>query len=99
MALIDDLRAIGHEVSIETPAGVGICHEMGHFVPKILQGGETREDLRGNVVRRATIPRANAMMTTTELKPGTIADAIGEQDTPFFSAKLQANDDALQKFD
>ncbi len=36
------------------------------------------------------------MMTTGELKPGTIADAIAEQDTPFYNAKPQANDEALQ---
>ncbi len=38
-------QAMSYEVSIETPAGVGIRHEMGHFMLKILEGGETREDL------------------------------------------------------
>lgn len=66
MAFIDDLRAIGHEVSIETPVGDGIHHEIGHFVLKVLESDEIRESLRGNVVRKATIPRANAMMTTSE---------------------------------
>ena len=90
-------QAMSYEVSIETPAGDGIHHEMGHFLLKVLESGETRENLRGDVIRQATIPRANAMMTTGELKPGTIADAIAEQDTPFYDAKPQANDITLQK--
>ena len=89
-----------HEIAtffvIETPTGDSIHHEMGHFLLKVLESGETPENLRGDVIRQATIPRANVMMTTGELKPGTIANAIAEQDTPFYDSKPRANDDALQ---
>ncbi len=105
-------QAMAYEVSIKTPNGPGIHHgihhEMGHFLlnvletgeTPVLENGETDNQPRGDVIRQATIPRANAMMTTGELKPGTIAnaidDAIAKQEPPFYNAKPQANEDALQ---
>ena len=89
-------QAMAYECAIETPAGDGIHHEMGHFLLKVLESGETGEDLRSDIIRQATIPRANSMMTTGVLEPGTIADAIAVQDTPFYDAKPKANDDQLQ---
>ena len=89
-------QAMSYQVSIETPDGDGIHHEMGHFLLRVLESGDTDENLRGDVIRQASIPRANAMMTTGELKPGTISDAIAEQDSPFYDAKPQTSDSALQ---
>ena len=92
-------HAMAYEVSIETPEGRGIHHEMGHFLLSVkdAQRGQTREKLRGDVVRQATIPRANAMMTAGELKPGSIADTIATDPSPFYNAKPDANDTAHQK--
>ena len=90
-------QAMAYEVAIETPEGDGIHHEMGHFLLRVLESGETRDNLRGDIIRQATIPRANSMMTTGQLQPGTISDAIGLQATPFYDAKPQANDAPHQK--
>lgn len=90
-------QAMAYECSIETPNGDGIHHEMGHFLLKVLESGETGQNLRGDVIRQATIPRANSMMTTGVLQPGTVSDAIYEQAAPFYDAKPRANDDRHQK--
>lgn len=90
-------QAMAYECSIETPNGDGIHHEMGHFLLKVLESGETGQNLRGDVIRQGTIPRANSMMTTGVLQPGTVADAIYEQASPFYDAKPRANDDRHQK--
>lgn len=90
-------QATAYEVSIETPDGDEIHHEMGHFLLGVLESGQTRENLRGDVIRQATIPRANAMMTSGVLEPGTIGKAIAEQDTPFYDAKPKVNNVALQE--
>jgi hypothetical protein len=91
-------QAIAYEVGITTPDGQGIHHEMGHFLLKVLDDveGQTPEPLRGDIIRQATIPRANAMLTLGELRPGSIEDAIAEQETPFYNARPQTTDDALQ---
>ncbi len=88
-------QALTYEVSITTPAGTDIHHETGHFLLKVEEGGETPEENRGHIIRQATIPRANAMMTTGILEPGTIADAIAQQDT-FYSVKPQTDDPKMQ---
>ena len=64
--------AMAYEVAIETPSGDGIHHEMGHFLMNVQADGTTKEDLKAPIIRQATIPRANAMMTTGTLKPGRI---------------------------
>ena len=89
-------QAMAYECAIETPEGAGIHHEMGHFLLKVLEGGETGENLRGDIIRQATIPRANSMMTTGVLEPGTVSDAIALQDVPFYDSKPKANDAQLQ---
>ena len=92
-------HAMAYEISIETPQGQGIHHEMGHFLLNVIDdiGGETRDNLRGDVLRQATIPRANAMMTAGELKPGSISDTIDSDPTPFYGARPKANDDTHQR--
>ena len=91
-------HAMAYEISIETPEGQGIHHEMGHFLLSVVDDnqGQTRDDLRGDVIRQATIPRANAMMTAGELKPGSVSDTIASDPTPFYSARPKANDAAHQ---
>ena len=90
-------QAMKYEVAIETPAGKAIHHEMGHFLLNVLEGteenlgGDTLEDLRGDVLRQATIPRANAMMTAGTLTPGAIPDA-----DDIYDARPQANDPTQQ---
>ena len=86
-------HAMAYEVSIETPDGQDIHHEMGHFLLNVKdESGETKENLRGDVIRQATIPRANAMMTAGELRPGSIRDTITQDQNPFYDARPVAND-------
>ena len=91
-------HAMAYEISIKTPEGEGIHHEMGHFLLNVMDDdpGNTPEELRGDVIRQATIPRANAMMTAGELKPGLISDTIKRDGTPFYGARPKANDGAHQ---
>ncbi len=89
-------QAMSYEISIVTPGGDGIHQEMGHFLLRTKEDGETPENLVGDVIRQATIPRANAIMTTGILKPGTIAAAVNDQDTPFYDAKPRTSDESLQ---
>ena len=89
-------HAMSYQVSIETPDREGIHHEMGHFLLSVLKDGETQEDFRGDIVRQASIPRANSMMTTGVLEPGTVAKTIAEQNTPFYNARPQTKNQDLQ---
>jgi len=90
-------QGMSYEVSIETPEGESIHHEMGHFLLNVKdKDGETHEELRGDVIRQATIPRANAIMTAGKLKPGTIADTIDGEVTPFYNTRPQARDAEIQ---
>ena len=64
---------MAYEIEIKTPEGDGIHHEMGHFLLKAKdESGEAHEPLRSSVIRQATIPRANAMMTLGVITPGSI---------------------------
>jgi len=71
-------RSLAYEISIKNTQGDGIHHEMGHFLLKVMENGETAEQLRGDIIRQATIPRANAMMTLGELRP----ERLNDIDTP-----------------
>ena len=84
-------QAMSYEISISTPADAAIHHEMGHFLLSVLESGQTHGAVRGEVIRQATIPRANAMMTTGELTQGNIAQAV-----EIYDAKPQANGPTLQ---
>ena len=49
--------AMAYEVAIETPDGIGIHHEMGHFLMNVQANGTTQDELFAPVIRQATIPR------------------------------------------
>ena len=83
--------AMAYEVAIETPAGAGIHHEMGHFLMNVQADGTTKEELFAPVIRQATIPRANAMLTMGTLKPGPI-----DSNDDIYTAKPDTTDPALQ---
>ena len=64
---------MAYEVEISNPNGEGIHHEMGHFLMRVKdESGETHEPDRAEIIRQATIPRANAMMTLGTIQPGAI---------------------------
>lgn len=88
--------AMAYEVSIQKPGGEGIHHEMGHFLLKAKdKTGEAHEPLNSTIIRQATIPRANAMMTLGVLKPGAIdpSDDIYNALPHTVDANLQADID------
>lgn len=86
--------AMSYEVSIQNPDGEPIHHEMGHFLLKAKnESGEAHKPFKSTIIRQATIPRANAMMTLGELKPGAI-DPDPKHD--IYSALPQAVDPNLQ---
>lgn len=88
-------KPTAYRVDIETPAGEGIHQEMGHFLLKVKEDGETAEPLKGQVIRQATIPRANAMMTTGILVPGSVSDAAVAAPL-FYNGKPRSDDPLLQ---
>ena len=83
--------AMAYEVAIETPAGEGIHHEMGHFLMNVQADGTTKDKDEAPVIRQATIPRANAMLTMGTLKPGTI-----DPEDDIYTAKPDTTDPVLQ---
>ena len=84
--------AMAYEVSIQKPDGEGIHHEMGHFLLKAKDpSGEAHNPFESTIVRQATIPRANAMMTLGVLKPGAI-----DPDDDIYNALPHTNDSRLQ---
>ncbi len=77
--------------------GDGIHHEMGHFLLNVKDsGGETKNRLEAPIIRQASIPRANSMMTTGTLKIGSVQDAITQGASKIYSAKPESSDSALQ---
>jgi len=65
--------AMAYEISIQNRDEEAIHHEMGHFLLKAKDStGEAHVPLGSTIIRQATIPRANAMMTLGVLKPGEI---------------------------
>ena len=89
-------QAISYEVDVKTPKGESIHHEMGHFLLNVLKDGETEKELEGNILRQASIPHANSMLTAGILKPESITDAIDAQVTVFYNAKPSVDDEELQ---
>lgn len=84
--------AMSYEVSIQKPDGEGIHHEMGHFLLKAKDAtGEAHKPIGATIIRQATIPRANAMMTLGVLKPGAI-----DPDDDIYNALPHSNDPNLQ---
>ena len=95
-------QALTYEISITTPAGEDdhqpgedIHHETGYFLLSVKDGGDTPEEDQGRIIRQATIPRANAMLTTGILKHGTIAGAIAQQET-HYNVRPWVGDPSLQ---
>ena len=65
--------AMSYEINITDIDDQGIHHEMGHFLMRAKDdSGETHDQLLAEIVRQATIPRANAMMTLGEIRPGAL---------------------------
>lgn len=83
--------AMAYEVAIETPAGDGIHHEMGHFLMNVQADGASKDALEAPIIRQATIPRANAMLTAGTLRPGAI-----DANDDIYSAKPDTTDPTLQ---
>ena len=80
-------QAMSYEVSITNPKdGQNIHHEMGHFLLRVVdEKGEAFElnHDEGRVIRQATIPRANAMMTLGVLTLGNLSKAAKDEATVF----------------
>lgn len=90
-------QSLAYEVSIETPEGEGIHHEMGHFLMSIKEDGNTFENFTAAIIRQATIPRANSFMTHGHLLIGSITHAIAAQNgDAFYSARTVVNNQTLQ---
>ena len=93
-------HAMSCEIDIKTPEGRPIHHEMGHFLLRVLDDidGQTQEELRGDIIRQASIPRANVMMTKGELRPESISEALAHrpQIIDVYSGKPKANDPGQQ---
>ena len=89
--------ALSYKVSIQTPAGEGIHQEMGHFLLRVMENGETEESFRGEIIRQATIPRANAMMTFGALMRGSLPDAVTSRRVrSFYNGRPRVNDSQTQ---
>lgn len=66
-----------------------IHHEMGHFLLRVEENGDA--PLRqGTVIRQATIPRANAMMTLGMLHLGSVGAAAGGSSRGFYGARPES---------
>jgi hypothetical protein len=96
-------HAMSYQINIETPEGEGIHHEMGHFLLNVLEPtdefprGETPEPFRGHIIRQASIPRANSILTSGILRPGSVADAATVA-TPFYNARPKSLEENFQAF-
>ena len=89
-------HGVSYEISIERTNGEPIHHEMGHFLLKVKEDGETHDPTRGDIIRQATIPRANAMMTLGELRPGSVTDAVNQNNSSFYASRPQTNNAKIQ---
>ena len=80
--------------------GKAIHQESGHFLIKVSDetGGSPvqGESSDATVIRQAVIPRANAMMSTGRLKPGSLQDVAGGGMDDFYSSKPEISDSELQ---
>ncbi|PPC77947.1 hypothetical protein C4K68_07830 [Pokkaliibacter plantistimulans] len=86
----------------------GIHQEMGHFLLHVSDDENIGDNAinvsdlfadrlpRGEIIRQATIPRANAMMTTGYLRPEGVIDAFNNQVSPFYNARPLANTTGFQ---
>ena len=84
--------AMSYEVDIKDVEDQGIHHEMGHFLMKAKdESGETHHKDHAEIIRQATIPRANAMMTIGEIRPGSL-----DPNKDIYSAKPLTPDVNLQ---
>jgi hypothetical protein len=90
-------RAMSYQISVERPDGAAIHQELGHFLLRVLENGETPNSLRGDVIRPPTVPRANALMSAGELRRGRITDAVNEQKCLSYDLKPRAADRRLQE--
>ena len=89
-------QGMAYQIDITNPQGDEIHQEMGHFLLQVKEDGETAEELTGTIIRQATIPRANAMMTFGILRPGSISDDVTAQPTPFYNARPIASPPGFQ---
>lgn len=93
-------QSMAYEVAIENTEGEGIHHEMGHFLLKVKEDGETQQSLSADIIRHGTIPRANSFMSHGKLLIGSIAQVLQQQQTPFYSSRATMENPQLQeKFD
>lgn len=87
---------MSYVIEIKNSGGDDIHQEMGHFLLEVKDrepdGGETQKLLRAPIIRQASIPRANAILTPGELRIGNVGEA---QD--IYDGKPTARDPDLQK--
>ena len=89
-------QAMKYEIAITDPEANGIHHEMGHLLLSVKEDGDTKESLKGPVIRQASIPRANSMMTNGTLEIASVADAIRSGAGKVYDAKPRSDDAQMQ---
>ncbi|PCK07552.1 MAG: hypothetical protein COA42_13695 [Alteromonadaceae bacterium] len=98
-------RGIKYQIGVHTPDGDEIHQEMGHFLLGVEEdpdsdnkiGFKTPEKLVGKIIRQASIPRANAMMTLGKLIANSVSDFVRDNgDKPFYSAHPKSEDSKFQ---
>ena len=94
-------RSMKYDVEIINPSLAHIHQEVGHFLMKVIKkqdGNFTSEAFEGNILRQASIPRANAMLTSGVLSPKSAKDFVdANQQNPFYNATPSSSDNELQQ--